>query len=165
MLSPERGSRVLEIGTGSGYQTVFLAEFSGTVYTVERFPEFTEQARTRLSALGYGNVFYKTGDGKRGIWADEAPFDRIMVTAAASKMPETLVAQLAPGGRMLVPVGSAGLQTLQLVTKDEAGHVVISDIELVRFVELKGVMDGNRRSLRAVETAAGCLPARICFVD
>ena len=143
LLSPERESRVLEIGTGSGYQTVFLAEFSDAVYTVERFPEFAEKARARLSALGYGNISYKTGDGSEG-WADEAPFDRIMVTAAASKMPETLVAQLAPGGRMLVPVGSAGLQTLQLVTKDGSGQVEVRDIELVRFVELKGRYGWNR---------------------
>lgn len=146
LLSPAPESRVLEIGTGSGYQTAFLAEFSGAVYTVERFPEFTETARARLSALGYRNVRYKTGDGSEG-WAAEAPFDRIMVTAAAGIMPEALVAQLAPGGRMLVPVGSAGLQTLQLVTKDASGCVEISDIERVRFVELKGRYGWERQGL------------------
>ena len=136
LLSPEPDSRVLEIGTGSGYQTAFLAEFSRAVFTVERFLDFTEAARSRLNALGYANVCYRTGDGSEG-WAEAAPFDRIIVTAAAGKLPQALVGQLAPGGRMLVPVGEAGLQVLQLVTKD-AGAVRIRDIELVQFVELKG---------------------------
>ena len=137
LLSPEIDSRVLEIGTGSGYQTAFLAEFSGQVYTVERFADFTEKARERLAALGYLNVEFKTGDGSAG-WPERAPFDRIVVTAAAGKMPDALVSQLAPGGRLLVPVGSAGLQTLKLVTKDPDGMVGIRDIEWVRFVELVG---------------------------
>jgi protein-L-isoaspartate(D-aspartate) O-methyltransferase len=137
LLSPEKDSRVLEIGTGSGYQTAFLAEFSEHVFTVERFGEFTALAAERLTALGYGNVSYRTGDGSEG-WPEEAPFDRIIVTAAAGKMPEALVGQLSPVGRLLVPVGEAGLQTLKLVTKDEAGSVSSRDIELVRFVELKG---------------------------
>jgi protein-L-isoaspartate(D-aspartate) O-methyltransferase len=137
LLAPEKNSRVLEIGTGSGYQTAFLAEFSGAVYTMERFGDFTEKARRRLDELGYTNIFYKTGDGSGG-WPDEAPFDRIVVTAAAGKMPAALLAQLAPGGRMLIPVGSPGLQTLQLVTKDAVGDTDVRDIEWVRFVELVG---------------------------
>jgi protein-L-isoaspartate(D-aspartate) O-methyltransferase len=137
LLSPEKDSRVLEIGTGSGYQTAFLAEFSGHVCTVERFADFTEQARVRLAALGYTNVEFKTGDGSAG-GPERAPFDRIVVTAAAGTMPDALVSQLAPGGRMLVPVGSPGLQTLKLVTKDADGRVGAEDIEWVRFVELVG---------------------------
>ena len=137
LLRPEKDSRVLEIGTGSGYQTAFLAEFSGHVYTIERFADFTEKARERLAALGFLNVEFKTGDGSAG-WPERAPFDRIVVTAAAGKMPDALVEQLAPDGRLLVPVGSAGLQTLKLVTKDPNGVVNVEDIEWVRFVELVG---------------------------
>ena len=137
LLSPEKDSHVLEIGTGSGYQTAFLAEFSKNVYTIERFEEFSNKAEARLDALGYTNVFFKTGDGSGG-WEEFAPFDRVIVTAAAGKMPEELVRQLAPGGRMLIPVGAAALQTLQLVTKNGNGESAVHDIELVRFVELKG---------------------------
>ncbi len=137
LLDPQRSSRVLEIGTGSGYQTAFLAEFSKEVYTIERFQSFTDKARERLNTLGYHNVFYKTGDGSDG-WSEQAPFDRIMVTAAAGKMPDTLVAQLAACGRMIVPIGDSGLQVLQLVHKIAGGIISIHDIEMVRFVELKG---------------------------
>ncbi len=137
LLDPQSGSRVLEIGTGSGYQTAFLAEFSKEVYTVERFQAFTEKARERLNALGCRNVFYRTGDGSDG-WPERAPYDRIMVTAAAGRMPDTLLAQLAAGGRMVVPVGPPGLQTLKLVLKDGDGGLSTRDVELVRFVELKG---------------------------
>lgn len=137
LLDPQSTARVLEIGTGSGYQTAFLAEFSKEVYTIERFQEFTDKARARLSALGYSNIFFKTGDGSDG-WPEQAPFDRIMVTAAAGKMPDALVTQLAPCGRMVVPVGKPGLQVLQLVFKDAGGIVSVRDIEMVRFVEMKG---------------------------
>lgn len=137
LLEPEKDSRVLEIGTGSGYQTAFLAAFSKEVFTIERFEEFTDKARRRLDHLGYANVFYRTGDGSEG-WPEHAPFDRIIVTAAAGTMPETLVGQLALGGRMLVPVGNPGLQVLKLIVKDSAGIVSIRDIEMVRFVEMKG---------------------------
>lgn len=137
LLSPDRTSKVLEIGTGSGYQTAFLAEFSGEVYTVEQFGKFTEAARHRISGLGYANVYYKTGDGSDG-WPEEAPFDRIIVTAAAGRMPKALMEQLAADGRMLVPVGDPGFQTLKLVIKDGNGSVTVRDLELVRFVEMKG---------------------------
>ncbi len=137
LLSPEKDGRVLEIGTGSGYQTAFLAEFSGHVCTVERFADFTEKARARLPALGYANVEFLTGDGSAG-WPERAPFDRIIVTAAAGKLPDALLTQLAPGGRMLVPVGRPGLQTLKLVTKDLDGRVDAEDLEWVRFGELVG---------------------------
>ncbi len=137
LLEPGEDSRVLEIGTGSGYQTAFLAEFSKEVYTIERFQEFTEKARLRLNALGYTNVFFRTGDGSEG-WPEYAPFDRIIVTAAAGAMPDALVGQLSAGGRLLVPVGNPGLQVLKLVTKDMNGDISMRDIEMVRFVEMKG---------------------------
>lgn len=137
LLEPEKDSRVMEIGTGSGYQTAFLARFSKEVYTIERFKEFTDKARQRLADLGYTNVFFKTGDGSEG-WPEQAPFDRIIVTAAAGKMPDALVSQLSAGGRMVVPVGSPGYQVLKLVRKDRDGAVTIRDIEMVRFVEMKG---------------------------
>ena len=137
MLNLQNDSRVLEIGTGSGYQTAFLAEFSKEVYTIERFPEFTDKAMERLRALGYHNVFYRTGDGSEG-WPEQAPFDRIMVTAAAGQIPDTLVEQLAASGRMLVPVGKQSLQVLKLICKDDKGIVRIFDGEKVRFVEMKG---------------------------
>jgi protein-L-isoaspartate(D-aspartate) O-methyltransferase len=144
LLSPEKDSRVLEIGTGSGYQTAFLAEFSGQVYTIEKFHEFMEKAQSRISALGYSNVLFKTGDGSDG-WAEHAPFDRIMVTAAAGNLPDTLVDQLGPGGRMLVPVGTSGIQMLKLITKNQNGSIDISDVEMVRFVELQGRYGWNDR--------------------
>lgn len=137
LLEPEKNSRVLEIGTGSGYQTAFLAEFAKEVYTIERFQEFTDKARRRLDSLGYTNVVYMTGDGSEG-WPEEAPFDRIIVTAAAGTMPEALVRQLDAGGRMLIPVGNPGFQVLKLVRKETDGNVSTRDIEMVRFVEMKG---------------------------
>lgn len=137
MLNLQNNSRVLEIGTGSGYQTAFLAEFAKEVYTIERFQEFTDKARERLQALGYSNIFYKTGDGSEG-WPDQAPFDRIIVTAAAGKIPDALVGQLADNGRMILPVGRPYLQVLKLICKDGSGIVSIRNTEQVRFVELKG---------------------------
>jgi protein-L-isoaspartate(D-aspartate) O-methyltransferase len=137
LLSPEKDSRVLEIGTGSGYQTSFLAEFSKAVYTIERFREFTEEAKSRLDHLCYDNILFKTGDGSDG-WPEYAPFDRIMVTAAAGKMPSQLLSQLNTGGRMVVPVGNPSFQILKLITKDREGNLQEQDIEMVRFVEMKG---------------------------
>ena len=90
-----------------------------------------------MDALGYSNVFYRTGDGSEG-WPEHAPFDRIMVTAAAGKMPDALIRQLAANGRMVIPVGQPGFQVLKLILKDANGAVSIQDIERVSFVELKG---------------------------
>ena len=130
-------SKVLEIGTGSGYQTVFLAAFGGLVYTIERLEALGVPARARLEALGYSNIHYRIGDGSCG-WPEAAPFDRIIVTAASSAVPEELVAQLAPGGRMILPVGVPGDQDLLLVTKDLAGEVSRRVLGKVVFVELVG---------------------------
>ncbi len=137
LLSPDTDSKVLEIGTGSGYQTAFLAEFSGSVFTVELIPELSRAAQQRLGEMGYTNINYLIGDGSTG-WPEEAPFDRIMVTAAAGSLPSELVDQLAPGGRMVVPVGMPGDQVLLLVHKDSDDSIREEKIERVSFVELKG---------------------------
>lgn len=136
-LAPKKNSKVLEIGTGSGYQTALLAEFSGTVYTIERIPELTKKAGEKLEALGYSNIIYKIGDGSEG-WQENAPFDRIISTAAAVKVPPELITQLKPEGRMLIPVGPQGLQELLLITKDKNGQIHTAPLEKVLFVELKG---------------------------
>ena len=136
-LAPEPDSRVLEIGTGSGYQTCLLAEFSGHVYTVELIRELSLQAKERLDGLGYSNVSYRISDGSAG-WEKEAPFDRIMVTAAAGRKPTALIDQLANNGRMIVPVGPALWQELLLITKDRDGTVREEQLLTVRFVEMKG---------------------------
>lgn len=137
ILSPDKESRVLEIGTGSGYQTALLAEFSGEVYTIERIGALAEKAEERLDGLGYKNISFMTGDGSIG-WEEHAPYDRIMVTAAAAELPKELLKQLAAGGRMVIPVGPRWCQELMLVEKDINGEIYSKIIEEVVFVELKG---------------------------
>lgn len=133
-LSPK--SRVLEIGTGSGYQTAILAEVAGSVYSIERIPDLARDAALKLQALGYTNVQIRCGDGSVG-WADAAPFDGIIVTAAAESVPEQLPLQLAPGGRMIVPVGPAeGRQFLYLMERNAAGDIERRRLQEVRFVPL-----------------------------
>lgn len=134
-LAPEPDSKVLEIGTGSGYQTVFLAKFGGTVYTIERLEELAAPARARLMRLGYSNIHFRVGDGSGG-WPEAAPFDRIMVTAAPSEVPMALVEQLAPGGRMIIPVGEQSDQDLLLIVKDSEGLISQRTLAKVVFVEL-----------------------------
>jgi len=137
LLAPEKDSKVLEIGTGSGFQTALLAKMSARVFTVERIGELTEKAKKRLDALNFSNIYYKIGDGSRG-WKEYAPYDRIMVTAAARVLPDELLNQLADGGRMVIPVGPPDLQELKHITRTDDGSVNIKTVELVRFVELKG---------------------------
>ncbi|MGB4658895.1 MAG: protein-L-isoaspartate(D-aspartate) O-methyltransferase [Mobilitalea sp.] len=137
LLDPNPDSRVLEIGTGSGYQTALLAKFSGQVYTVERIRELSLSAQDRLEEMGYTNIFFKIGDGSEG-WVEHAPYDRIMVTAAASEIPEELLEQLQAGGRMIIPIGPEELQELVLVTKDRKDEIYTETIEYVKFVEFKG---------------------------
>jgi protein-L-isoaspartate(D-aspartate) O-methyltransferase len=133
----EKTHKVLEIGTGSGYQSAFLAEFCSELYTVELLSELQKQAKERLLGLGYQNIHYKVGDGSLG-WAEHAPYDRIMVTAAPKRMPLQLIEQLAPGGIMILPVGPLGWQELIRVAKDERGEVHQSKLLDVAFVQLVG---------------------------
>ncbi len=127
------GEKVLEVGTGSGYQTAVLAEIAGEVWTIEIVTPLAERARAALEGLGCANIHYRVGDGSLG-WPEAAPFDAIMVTAAAGHMPASLEAQLAVGGRMIIPVGT-DLQELVLVRRDKKGFA--QDRLLgVRFVPL-----------------------------
>jgi protein-L-isoaspartate(D-aspartate) O-methyltransferase len=130
------GDRVLEIGTGSGYQAAVLAELAGTVYTVEIVESLAREAQERLKRLGYRNVVTRIGDGYLG-WPEQAQFDAIMVTAAPREVPQPLLDQLKPGGRLVVPVGgqSAG-QSLLLMEKQPDGTVTRRTVLAVRFVPL-----------------------------
>ena len=128
--------RVLEIGTGSGYQTAVLAELAGRVFTIERLPELSREAQLRLRELGYRNIKFRVGDGTKG-WPEEAPFDAILVTAAAPKAPKSLLAQLAEGGRMVIPLGGRTNQDLWLLRK-RAGRVVREHLCPCTFVPLIG---------------------------
>ncbi len=128
--------RVLEIGTGSGYQAAILAEIGVKVYTIERCEELLERARKVLSELGYTNVFYREGDGTLG-WMEEAPFDRIIVTAGAPHIPKALVEQLGEGGRLIIPVGGEYQQELISVTKRE-GRTIEESVTSCIFVKLLG---------------------------
>lgn len=130
------GDRVLEIGTGSGYQAAVLAEIGCDVYTIEIDSLLAATARARLASLGYGGIHVRHGDGYRG-WPEHAPFDAIVVTAAPPFVPEALVEQLAKGGRMVVPVGESGsVQSLTLVTRDGEGTVHVQPGLPVRFVPM-----------------------------
>ena len=136
LMDVKPGDRVLEIGTGSGYQAALLAELAGTVYTIEIVEPLAREAAERLNRLGYRNVVTKIGDGYQG-WREEAPFDSIMVTAAPRTVPQPLIDQLKPGGRLVVPVGGqAAGQTLLLLEKQPDGTVTRRTILAVRFVPL-----------------------------
>jgi protein-L-isoaspartate(D-aspartate) O-methyltransferase len=130
------GDRVLEIGTGSGYQAAVLAELAGMVYTVEIVESLAREARERLARLGYRNVATRVGDGYLG-WPEEAQFDAVMVTAAPREVPQALIDQLKPGGRLVVPVGGqAAGQSLLVVEKQPDGRVTRRTVLAVRFVPL-----------------------------
>jgi len=136
LAQPRAGQKVLEVGTGSGYQAAVLAGFGVQVYTIEIVAPLATQARERLR--GQRNITTRTGDGYYG-WKEQAPFDAIVVTAAASSIPPPLLAQLKPGGRMVIPVGSSFFtQTLLLVQKDAGGRVRTRQVLPVRFVPLTG---------------------------
>jgi len=134
MQLPSMPSKVLEIGTGSGYQTAVLAQLVDQVYTVERISHLLNQARQRLYQLNLMNVHYHIADGYQG-WEKYAPYDAIMVTAAPETVPKSLVLQLAPGGRMIIPVGKPLQQRLLLVTREEEG-VSEQTLDWVSFVPL-----------------------------
>jgi len=136
VLEVRPASRILEIGTGSGYQAAVLAELAQSVYTVEIVPALANEASRRLSGLGYRNVMCRVGDGYQG-WPEQAPFDGIIVTAAARDVPQPLIDQLTAGGRMVIPLGEpGGAQMLYLVEKMGDGKVSQRAILGVRFVPL-----------------------------
>lgn len=138
-LTVEPRCRVLEIGTGSGYQTAILSRVSRLVYTVERYRTLMKEAESRFSALGLTNVITKFGDGWEG-WREQAPFDRIMVTAAAQEEPKGLLAQLKPNGVLVAPVGRGPVQSLRRYAGDGKGGFTVEALCDVRFVPiLEGV--------------------------
>ena len=127
--------KVLEVGTGSGYQAAILAELASEVFTIEIVPSLAESARVRLLDLGYRNIRVKGGDGYQG-WPEAAPFEGIMVTAAPNHVPEALLRQLKEGGRMVIPVGTSFQKLKKIVKRD--GKIEITDVLPVRFVPMTG---------------------------
>lgn len=144
----DRESRVLEVGTGSGYQAAVLAEMAGCVWSIERHPELAERARAILAELGYSNVHVVVGDGSLGLPA-EAPFDGIVVTAAAPEVPAALLEQLADGGRLVIPVGGSFSQRLRVVRRQGLDYAE-TDVLGCRFVPLIGAQANPSRELRRV---------------
>lgn len=120
LLAPAKRHRVLEIGTGSGYQAAILGQLAAEVYTVEIVPELARSAAKALRELGYTNITVRQGDGYKG-WPERAPFDSIMVTAAPPELPEALITQLSAGGRLVAPIGSQGIQELVVIDKKADG--------------------------------------------
>jgi protein-L-isoaspartate(D-aspartate) O-methyltransferase len=136
LVQPQPGQRVLEVGTGSGYQAAMLAEIVQQVYSIELIPALGRDAAERLKTLRYMNVEVRIGDGYAG-WPEQAPFDAIVVTAAAPQVPPALLEQLKPGGRLVIPVGaSLGAQELLLLEKRADGSIARRSVLPVRFVPL-----------------------------
>jgi protein-L-isoaspartate(D-aspartate) O-methyltransferase len=136
LLAPQPDESVLEVGTGLGYQAALLAELADRVWSIEIVEEFAVAARSRLDEFGLSNVTIRIGDGSRG-WPEHAPFDKIMVTAAARQVPEPLVDQLKPGGRLVMPLGGAEAQQLCLLRRDPDGRVELNEVLPVRFTQLE----------------------------
>lgn len=137
LLQPAPSHRILEIGTGSGYQAAILSRLVSDVYSIEVVPQLAARADAALKALAISNVHIRVGDGHLG-WPEASPFDGIIVTAAAEEIPDGLVAQLRPGGRLVLPLGRHR-QMLTVLTKDDGGHVITRDILPVRFVPFVSV--------------------------
>jgi protein-L-isoaspartate(D-aspartate) O-methyltransferase len=142
-LKVEKRDRVLEIGTGSGYQTTILSKLSRLVYTIERYRTLMKEAEGRFQALGLTNVITRFGDGGKG-WPEQAPFDRIMVTAAAPSEPKALLSQLKPTGILVAPIGKGPVQVLRRYTGDGEGGFTVEELTDVRFVPL---LDGVAKEL------------------
>ena len=136
-LAPRRTHRILEIGTGSGYQTAILAYLAarGTIFTIERLPDLLVEAEERFRRLGLTNIETRLGDGAPG-WPEAAPFDGIIVGAAAPRVPEPLTTQLAPGGRLVIPVGDLASQELVILQRSASGELLQRHAGGVRFVPL-----------------------------
>jgi len=138
LLDPQPDETVLEVGTGLGYHTAILAELAATVFSVEIVEEFAAEAELRLRQLGVRNVQLRFGDGSRG-WREHAPYDKIMVAAAAEQVPAALTDQLKPGGRIVLPMGPPDAQRLTVIDKTGAGAVTTRPSIPVRFAELETV--------------------------
>ncbi|MFW6193196.1 MAG: protein-L-isoaspartate(D-aspartate) O-methyltransferase, partial [Gemmatimonadota bacterium] len=149
LLELEPGEKVLEVGTGSGYQAAVLAEITDSVYTIEIIEDLARSARERLRRLGYDDVVVRHGDGYEG-WPEHAPFDAIVVTAAPEEIPPPLIEQLARGGRMVIPRGPrGGPQVLLQVRKTPEGEIEREAVSGVRFVPfLRDTADVRRREQR-----------------
>jgi len=143
LLDLERESRVLEVGTGFGYQAAVMAEMGVEVFSVEVVEEFAEAAKARFDLLGYA-IEVRVGDGTRG-WPEHAPFDRILVTAAAEDAPPALIEQLEPGGRMVIPIGGQEIQQLSVIDKLESGQIRTREVMPVRFTELEVSSSGPQK--------------------
>jgi protein-L-isoaspartate(D-aspartate) O-methyltransferase len=135
LLDVKPDTRVLEIGTGLGYQAAVMADMGAEVFSVEVVEEFAEAAKARFGVLGY-DIDVRVGDGSRG-WLEHAPFDRILVTAATEEVPAALVDQLEPGGRIVIPIGGKEVQQLSVIEKGASGDVQTREIMPVRFTELE----------------------------
>jgi len=139
LLAPEPDQAVLEVGTGLGYQAAVLAELAARVWSVEIVEELAGEAQSRLRRLGTSRIGIRIGDGSRG-WAEHAPYDRIMVTAAADRPPMALLDQLRPGGHLVMPLGPDQAQILTVIDKDAAGTLQAREILPVRFSRLETVL-------------------------
>ena len=136
LLDPQPHEAVLEVGTGLGYQAAILAQLADRVWSVEVVEEFAGEAEARLQRLGGSNIGVRVGDGSRG-WAEHAPFDKILVAAAAERVPPALLDQLKPGGRLVMPLGPSEAQRLTVVDKDATGRVASRKLIAVRFSQLE----------------------------
>jgi protein-L-isoaspartate(D-aspartate) O-methyltransferase len=143
LLGIEPASQVLEVGTGLGYQAAVMADMGAEVFSVEVVEEFAEAANARFSVLGY-DIEVRVGDGSRG-WPENAPYDRILVTAAAEEPPSALIEQLALGGRMVIPIGGSEVQQLSVLDKTDAGEVQTREVMSVRFTELEVPSSGPQK--------------------
>ena len=148
LLDLQKDDHVLEIGTGFGYHAAVLAELAAKVFSVEIVEEIGSQAQKRLSRLGYDNIEMRMMNGRYG-WPEHAPFDKLIVAAAPDLIPPSLIAQLKPGGKMVIPAGLTGTQQLMLVEKDDNGRIATREILPVRFAELE---EGDHPHLRVVSS-------------